>query len=93
MFYKQNHIIDIRFSLKYGDGNRSGYAMHLKSPKSQNDSNYNVFRFLKVMFWGVPRGVLLEQNEGPEDLLFFEVPRGSFWGSFGVVLGSNIDEN
>ena len=45
------------------------------------------------MFGGVPKGVVLEQNEGPEDLLFFEVPRGSFWGPFGVVLGSNIDEN
>ena len=43
MFYKQNHLIDIRFSLKYSDGNRSGHAMHLKSPKFQNDSNYNVF--------------------------------------------------
>ena len=45
------------------------------------------------MFGGVPKGVLLEQNEGPEDLLFFDVPRGVFWGPFGVVLGSNINEN
>ena len=34
--------------------------------------------------WGVPRGVLLEQKEGLEDRLFFEVLRGvlgePFWG-------------
>ena len=55
MFYKQNHLIDIRFSLKYGDGNRSGYAMHLKSPKSQNDSNYK-FSAPKSDVWGGPQG-------------------------------------
>ena len=36
------------------------------------------------MFGGVPREVLLEQNEGLETLLFFKVPwgvlLGPFWG-------------
>jgi len=34
------------------------------------------------MFGGVPREVLLEQNEGLEDLLFSEVSRGVLLGSF-----------
>ena len=55
MFYKQNHLTNLRFSPKYGDGNRSGHAMHLKSPKSQNDSNYNVSA-PKSDVWGGPRG-------------------------------------
>ena len=92
MFYKQNHFIDIRFLLKYCDGNRSGHAMHLKSPKSQNHG-ITTFSVPKGMFGGVPKGVVLEQNEGPEDLCFLKSPGGSFWGPFGVLLGSKIDEN
>ena len=45
------------------------------------------------MFGGVPKGVVLEQNEGPEDLCFLRSPGGSFWGPFGVLLGSKIDNN
>ena len=45
------------------------------------------------MFGGVPEGVLLEQNDGLETLLFFEVPRGSFWSLFGVQNSSKINKN
>ena len=45
------------------------------------------------MFGGVPEGVVLEENEGPEDLLFFEVPRGSFWDPFGVQNCSKINKS
>ena len=83
MFCTENHIISISCSLTFGDDSRSGHAMHLTSPMSQNNSNYNVFSS-KSDVWEVPRGVLLEQKEGLEDRLFFEVLGGvlrePFWG-------------